>query len=78
MDSGQSPAVTEIREAFLDVQRHRVVDLGADAAFLEVVAQPIAFGNANHVLVVDVAVARHFVAGVRHAAVQLRGREGPS
>src|SRR6185312_8517696 len=47
-------AMLQVFEAFLQVQRHGVVDLGADAAGHEVLAQQIAVAYADDVLIEDV------------------------
>src|SRR5690349_9658058 len=44
--------VAEIREAGLQVQRHRVVDLRADALLAQVGLELVALGDADDVLVV--------------------------
>src|SRR5205807_5636096 len=51
-------------EALLQVQRHRVVDLRADAGRGEMSSQPIPIARADHVLVVDVAHAERGVRGL--------------
>ena len=50
--------VPEVGEALLHVQRNRVINLGADAAFRKVGAQPVPIRDADHILVVDVALPR--------------------
>ena len=54
--------VPEVGEALLQVQRHGVVDLGADACGHEVLAQLVPVARADHVLIVDVA---HALGGTR-------------
>src|SRR5258708_8795084 len=48
--------VSEIGKAFLKVQGHRIVNLGADATLLQVALQFVAPRSPNHVLIEDVAV----------------------
>ena len=54
-----SRLVLEIGEAALSMQRHRIVDLRADAFGREMGAQLVALRRANHVLIEDVPEAWH-------------------
>src|ERR1700737_1817631 len=46
--------MSEVGEALLLMQWHRIVDLGSDAASREMLPQQVAIPHANDVLVVDV------------------------
>ena len=50
--------MAERREALLQVERHRIVDLGADAALREALRARVAVRHADDELVVDVAAIR--------------------
>ena len=49
-----SVPIAQIGKARLEMKRHRVIDLAADAAGGEVLPESIAFAHADHELVEDV------------------------
>ena len=60
-------AVAEIGEALLHVQRDRIVDFVADLLLFQIRLQLVAARHADDELVVDVAVAGHFVRQLHQA-----------
>src|SRR5689334_2436805 len=49
-----STAMSERREALLEMEWHRIVNLGADAPFIEKLPHAVPIWHANHVLIEDV------------------------
>src|SRR5262245_62519504 len=50
--------MSEIREAGLQMERNRIVDLVADALLVEMTLQAVAIGDADHELIEDVTTIR--------------------